>query len=290
MKRIQYYFLFLLMLLSLFASAQKISNIHFEQVGKQIHIYYDLDGDDSYDVQVFCSTDNGQSWGNPLKYVTGAVNENQIPGKGKMMVWDVLTEREKLEGEIRFKIEIINAGKYTDKRDGQTYNWLRIGKQVWMAENLNYKTYSGSWCYDNNPSICDVYGRLYDWDNARVACPKGWHLPSSDEWMELLAYSGELGIASGELKEPGFKHWVRPNTGATNVSNFSALPGGFLGYYGSDLGLGYYRLGYEGNWWSDTEKSSTRAWMYFLYHDKENKFNGTNLFKNEGLSVRCVKD
>ena len=83
---------------------QSTENIYFEQVGKQIHIYYDLVGDETYNIKVFCSTDNGQTWGQPLQKVTGAVGENQKQGKGKEIVWDVLAEKERLSGEIMFKI------------------------------------------------------------------------------------------------------------------------------------------------------------------------------------------
>ena len=81
--------------LPVLAFSQQVSNIYVKQVGKQIHIYYDLEGDESYTVQVFCSTNNGQNWGEVLKHVTGAVGENQIPGKDKKVGWDALKERSK---------------------------------------------------------------------------------------------------------------------------------------------------------------------------------------------------
>ena len=81
---------------------QSTENIYFEQVGKQIHIYYDLVGDETYNIKVFCSTDNGQSWGKPLQKITGTVGANQQRGSNKEIIWDVLAEREKLKGEISF--------------------------------------------------------------------------------------------------------------------------------------------------------------------------------------------
>ena len=176
MKTLKKNITLLIFLLPLFSFSQKVENIRFEQAGKEIHIYYDLEGDETYTVQVFCSTDNGQSWGEPLKYVAGAVGENQIPGKGKMVVWDVLSEREKLSGDIRFKLKVSlgNIGTFTDNRDGQTYKWVKIGKQVWMSENLNHKKVD-SWCYNNTASKCNQYGRLYNWEAAKDACPNGWH-------------------------------------------------------------------------------------------------------------------
>jgi len=96
MKILKYNIL-LLFFMPLMAHSQKVENVRFEQVGKQIHIYYDLQGDKIYNVEVFCSTDDGQTWGRPLKQVTGAVGEKQNPGNNKEIVWDVLAEREELE-------------------------------------------------------------------------------------------------------------------------------------------------------------------------------------------------
>jgi len=77
-------------------------------------------------------------------------------------------------------------GTFTDKRDGKTYKTVKMpdGK-IWMAENLNYETESGSWCYDNDPSNAVKYGRLYDWNTAKTVCPRGWRLPSRSDWHRL---------------------------------------------------------------------------------------------------------
>mgnify|MGYP006416762605 CR=1 FL=1 len=96
----------LFLLLSLLSFSQQITNIHFEQEGKQIHIYYDLEGEGFFNVKVYCSEDNGNTWGKQLEKVKGAVGENQIPDKNKMIIWDVLQEREELRGNLRFKVDV----------------------------------------------------------------------------------------------------------------------------------------------------------------------------------------
>lgn len=183
-----------------------------------------MHGDQDYTVQVFCNTDNGINWGNPLQNITGAVGKNQKAGNSKMNVWDVLEEREKLSGEVRFKVVALpgNKGVFSDTGDGQSYKWVKIGTQVWMAENLNYETKSGSWIYENDIKNANAYGRLYDWKTALEVCPEGWNLPTDREWMILEMYlgmseskarkKGWRGKNEGsKLKEKGTQHWDSPN-------------------------------------------------------------------------------
>jgi uncharacterized protein (TIGR02145 family) len=285
--------IFTFLFLSFVTDAQEISNVHFEQVGKQIHIYYDLEGDKEYSVQVYCSTDNGQYWGKPLKQLTGAVGDGQKAGNGKMIVWDVLQERDKLVGNVQFKLNasLGSIGTFIDSRDGQTYKWVRIGDQVWMAENLNYKT-GNCWCYKNMGINCYKYGRLYDWKTARIVCPSGWHLPTDNEWKILEMY---LRISQSESYE---RHWSYgtdegkklKNTSdwnskgnGTDAVGFTALLGGYRSYGGN-----FRNLGDDGSWCSATALNSTRVWYRYLsygyarvyrdYYDKE-----------DGFSVRCVR-
>ncbi|MGM9985270.1 MAG: fibrobacter succinogenes major paralogous domain-containing protein, partial [Fibrobacter intestinalis] len=86
-----------------------------------------------------------------------------------------------------------------DPRDGKTYRTVEIGKQVWMAENLNYEM-DGSYCYDNEATNCQKYGRLYTWAAAMQACPEGWHLPSEAEWETLITAVGGEDVAGLKLK------------------------------------------------------------------------------------------
>lgn len=169
-----------------------------------------------------------------------------------------------------------------DTRDGQTYSTVEIGTQCWMAENLNYNAGNGSWVYGNNPANAEIYGRLYNWETANNVCPTGWHLPNDAEWTVLSSYLG--GDAGGKMKETGTIHWSSPNTGATNESGFTALPGGYYESNGN-----FYWLGGIGHWWSATEYNSTGAWGRYLYYNRDGlrRNDGDKVY---GFSVRCIKD
>ena len=189
-------------------------------------------------------------------------------------------------GESRFEYDVTGSkGTFTDLRDGKKYKWVRIGTQIWMAENLNYYKRNGSWCYDNKSSNCEKYGRLYNWKTAKKVCPDGWHLPNDAEWTQLTDYLGGKNVAGGKLKEIGPTHWKSPNTGATNESGFTALPVG----YRSDV-IGYFDyVGYLSYWWSSTKYSSLYAWYRRLGWDYSSV--GRHYFSKEGgFSVRCVRD
>jgi len=177
-----------------------------------------------------------------------------------------------------------SGNTFTDTRDGKTYKTVKIGNQTWMAENLNYSTSSGSWCYDNNSSNCTKYGRLYDWKTARTVCPSGWHLPSDAEWMQLTDFLGGSDIAGGKLKETGTTYWLSPNTGASNLSGFSALPGGFR----YDDGL-FNAIEDFGDFWTSTRSDAGYAWSRRIRYD-DSSSNSSECDKKYGFSVRCVRD
>ena len=172
---------------------------------------------------------------------------------------------------------------FTDARDGKKYKTVKIGNQTWMAENLAYKASSGCWAYDNNQENVKTYGYLYDWKTAKKVCPAGWHLPSDNEWEILIDYLGGEDIAGNKLKSTN--GWESPNSGATNESGFSALPGGFLGDF---LGGTFDNLGGNGSWWTATVDGVMHACFCSLR--KNSCAYLFSHFQTGGFSVRCVKD
>jgi len=172
---------------------------------------------------------------------------------------------------------------FFDTRDNKTYKTVKIGAQTWMAENLNYAS-DGSWCYDGSSSNCNSYGRLYTYAAANTACPTGWHLPSDDEWTTLTTYLGGDDIAGGKLKSTS--NWTSPNTGATNISGFTALPGGYRNFNGS-----FNYIGNNGHWWSSTEIDQNFAWSRLMHCKFNNVLKYDYIYyKSCGLSVRCLMD
>jgi uncharacterized protein (TIGR02145 family) len=170
---------------------------------------------------------------------------------------------------------------FTDSRNGRTYKVVKIGTQTWMAENLTYQTADSSWCYENDNSKCNTYGRLYAWNAARTACPSGWHLPSRAEWEELVTFAGGSSTAGRYLKSTG--GWYNNGNG-TDTYGFSALSGGYR-----NTGGGFYDAGYYGGWWVATEGGGGNAYglgMYYGYDSVDEYY----VNKGDGWSVRCLMD
>jgi len=201
----------------------------------------------------------------------------------------------------------LNCGQaFTDARDGKSYNTVQIGAQCWMGQNLNIGTRINGledqtdndiiekYCYDDSELNCNTYGGLYQWNEMmqyiylpgeQGICPDGWHNPTDDEWSALVSFLGGEGVAGGKMKETGTSHWASPNTGASNSSAFSALPGGNRDEYGS-----FTDLTYTGNFWSSAENTSAEgAWnRYMGYYFEDIVTSASN--KANGFSVRCVKN
>ena len=199
-------------------------------------------------------------------------------------------------------------GVVTDN-DGNTYLTVKIDNQVWMGENLKTTKYSNGnligttipstlntsaettpkyqWSYDGNESNVATYGRLYTWyaaTDSRGICPTGWHLPSDAEWTTLATFLGGESVAGGKLKESGNFHWNSPNSGATNLSGFTALPGGYRFPNGTFSDIGDF-----GQWWSSTEGDMNGTLGRRMYYYDRSVYR-SNYYKTCGFSVRCIKD
>lgn len=170
------------------------------------------------------------------------------------------------------------AGILKDVRDGQTYKTVKIGSQVWMAENLNYEM-QDSYCYQGYESNCYVYGRLYEWDVARKSCPRGWHLPSKAEFEKLFKFVGGQSKANSKLKSKN--GWNRNGNGL-DVFGFSALPAGYRDGEGK-----YDDEGFHTYFWSSTEGGSGAYYMLLAFYDKAIL---DDIYKNYYFPVRCLKN
>jgi uncharacterized protein (TIGR02145 family) len=202
---------------------------------------------------------------------------------------------------------------YTDKRDGKVYRIVKIGSQVWFAENLNYVA-EGSVCYENKAENCAKYGRLYSWETALTVCPAGTHLPTDGEWQKLVDYAdGCAGTNVRAYPIDSLLDWIEKGKGGynlptdagtklksstgwnsdkevpagTNEYGFSALPGGLVTSDGRFLDAGYC-----GYWWSATRiDNRLPPWHRDMYYDRECVYRYYDVEgSNNRYSVRCVQD
>jgi uncharacterized protein (TIGR02145 family) len=168
----------------------------------------------------------------------------------------------------------VSTGTMTDSRDGQTYKTVKIGDQVWMAQNLNYKS-DNSYCYNDSAKYCSEYGRLYTWADAMESCPTGWHLPSKDEFVILANIAGGSSKAGKPLMA---KDGWNSNGGGYDTYSFAALPGGARNEDGE-----YVLLGEQGSFWLASEDA-----FRFIANNMPLYISLNN--RGRGLSVRCLKD
>lgn len=192
--------------------------------------------------------------------------------------------------------------------DGNVYQTIKIGRQRWMVENLRVTHYCngaalaqisdstmwvstglGACCsYANNEKWAAEYGRLYNLfavaDSRRIA-PPGWHIPTDEEWQEMIDFLGGGSVAGARMMEAGYRHWAIPNTVATNSSGFSALPGGGRnGSTGSYFGINYRAL-----FWSITPATNSTNWCRMLQNDRSQIVREA-FSSRYAFSVRCVMD
>ncbi len=200
-----------------------------------------------------------------------------------------IQQKEK-SGEIIWQDQ--KNGYFIDLRDQHKYKVVKIGKQIWMAENLAYKANSGCWAYDNIESNVEKYGYLYNWETARKVAPQGWHLPSDEEWKELEMFLGMTredadksyawrGDGVG-TKLKSANGWLEDGNGS-NESGFNALP---AGYRFSDGTFDY--AGAYAYFWSSSPAGSG-AWYRYLYCGY-GRVNRSSSSRAGGRSVRPLKD
>ncbi len=221
------------------------------------------------------------------------------PGAGKILTSDA-------NGNATWQPSAGNVPLNCIDIDGNAYPIISLGNQVWMAENLRVTKYrngdpipnvtgnaawealtSGAWCwYGNNQAANAMYGALYNWyavTDSRGLCPEGWRAPTDAEWTAFTDMLGGESVAGGKLKATS-SLWNAPNTAATNLSGFSALPGGARSTIGEFYGRGNYGL-----FWSSSEYSTTNAWLRGLDYNVV-PVGRPYLNKGFGFSVRCLRD
>ena len=195
--------------------------------------------------------------------------------------------------------------------DGNEYKTVYIGTQQWMGENLKVSRYNdgseiqnitenadwmnlstGAWCYYNNDVTNNlIYGKLYNWfavspttNGSKNVCPFGWHVPSDVEWSLLTDFLGGENVAGGKIKEEGIINWLNPNNQASNITLFTAVPGGFRDNGGNSNFIGAHCY-----MWSSTNATLSTA------IERELSYGNGSLIKTDnskkyGFSVRCIKD
>jgi uncharacterized protein (TIGR02145 family) len=262
------------------------SNITIDGSGEGTYasIMTNLNALTTYNVRAYATNNTGTGYGNEISFQTA-------PGKINFSEW-------------------ITYGNMTDQ-EGNIYRTVKIGEQVWMAENLRTTRYQdgsqipnvtnleswgllndGAYCYYNNDILNkNTYGALYNWytivDNGKI-CPSGWHVPSDTEWSLLENFLGGSNLAGMKIKEVGLKHWVSPNIGAANLSGFTALPSGSRNYSINDdfLGLGYFCM-----WWSSSEHNTFNDSAWYRSLNTFESVLGRNYYlKRVGFSIRCLMD
>ncbi len=225
-----------------------------------------------------------------------------------LMKNEMITRSIKLEPDSDGEIVTDIGGKTVTDIDGNVYKTIKIGNQLWMAENLKVTHYrngdpipnvtdddewkdlsSGARCiYDNNTSNLSIYGRLYNWyavNDSRGLAPEGWHIPTDEEWKELEMYLGTNEGSKLAGNPALWKDGDLKNNNAFRESGFSALPGGYRNSYDGN----FYDMGYSATFWSASEDYNVGAWYRYLsYHDSDITRSG--YYKLGGFSVRCLRE
>lgn len=305
---------FILFLSTLFVCiqvySQQIQNVEYFLENKNIIITYELmdcTNNDLVDISIEFVEQSNQKI--IPKFLSGDIKN--VSCGSKKIVWHVNNDNIDLNGRYQVVLNYKISPKGVVDIDGNVYKTVKIGNQIWFAENLKTSKYSdgtqipnitnnndwknnttGAWSYYNNDTKNDsIYGKLYNWysinkntNGNHNVCPEGWHVPSTAEWTILYKYLGGIDVAGGKMKEIGLIHWDSPNIGADNSSLFTGIPAGFRYYDGGFQGEGYYC-----SWWSSSVFDNSLAFYTYIYRD-DTKFEISKRGKGGGDSIRCVKN
>jgi uncharacterized protein (TIGR02145 family) len=284
---------------------------------------FTFDAGTSHDAQTYSSLlvvrwdwENDGAWDTPYSFLKTATHRYTVPGiyTTRLEVMDVGGLIGTIVHEVTVGIGIGCTGVDSVEYENKTYHTVEIGNQCWLKENLDAGVMINSsqnqadngvlekYCYNGNPAYCTTYGGLYQWDEmmqydttpaVKGICPDGWHLPDDNEWCILerivdptitcdtIGWRGVDG--GGALKEAGTVHWSPPNTGATNSSGFTALPGGYRNTISS-----FYALAEAGLFWTSSGIGSS-GWYHDMNYDKATIYRDQTS-KSFGFSVRCLRD
>lgn len=219
----------------------------------------------------------------------------------------VIVPKSTQNGNLAVVINGVKSNEIPYKVFGE-FGIIQIGEQTWQTQNIDVDHYqngdpipevtdslqwknlkTGAWCYyNNNTENGKIYGKLYNYyaiNDPRGFAPQGWHIPSKAEWQTLVKFLGGDKVAGGKMKKTGTTYWQEPNVDATNISGFSALPGGYLFSYGSR----FIALNLEACFWSSTEYNTNNSWFYTIENQKGHILENY-ILKTNALSVRLIKD
>ncbi len=165
---------------------------------------------------------------------------------------------------------------FKDSRDGKVYKTFIIGNQEWFAENLNFDV-EGSWC-----EKCELYGRMYSFKDATIACPDGWHIPSLEEWKSLVLNLGGEELINNKMKYGN--EWMNSSVPNSDSSKFCGIS---TPYVTTDRKV--REIGHYATWWTSTLALEPANWTYRITYNK-NKIECYGFYKVSGFSVRCVRN
>lgn len=208
---------------------------------------------------------------------------------------DFLVENVNSSSQVPGGVGFICGEPAVDVRDGQSYPTVFIANQCWMKKNMNYEI-GFSKCYNDDDANCAIYGRLYNWQSALGVCPSGWHLPNNQEWETLINHLSGASVAGGKMKTTGTLQagtglWNTPNTGATNESGFSALPGGYYIHWTTPPN--FNNINNSSSFWSSTQLEGIGMYTYRLYNNSAQVSSFVKDYYSEPFdswSVRCIRN